>query len=163
MENAQYTRTECLEISGIRTTVEYIQQFGSKVLSIFEKIGCNVAKENIEDYHRVGKHKNVIVKFSKRKEYQQVFSFKKDLPKLDMKGIDLPEGTWLFVNHSLCSYYKLLWSKTKKLQSLGRIHSYSISNGKIKLKVQENSDPLVVTHCSDFENFFPGVDLSPAN
>ena len=80
-----------------------------------------------------------------------------------MKGADLPEGTRLFVNRSLWSYFKLLWAKSKKLQSLGRIHSYFISNGKIKLKVQENSDPLVVTHCSDFENFFPGVDLSPAN
>ena len=93
----------------------------------------------------------------------KVFLAKKDLAKLDMKDVDLPEGTRLFVNRSLCPYYKLLWSKSKKLQSLGRIHSYFISNGKIKLKVQENSDPLVVTHCSDFKNFFRGVDISPAN
>ena len=151
-----------MEISGIPTTVEQ-SNLEDKVLSIFEKIGCNVAKENIEACHRVGKHKNVIVKFSKQKQCQQVFSAKKDLAKLNMKDSNLHEGTRLFVNRSLCSYYKFLWSKSKKLQSLGRIRGYFISNGKIKLKVQENSDPLVVTYCSDFEKFFPVVDLSPTN
>ena len=76
-ENAQYTRRECLEISGIPTTVEQ-SNLEDKVLSIFEKIGCNVAKENIEACHRVGKHKNVIVKFSKRSG-NKVFQLKKIL------------------------------------------------------------------------------------
>ena len=65
--NAQYTRRECLEISGIPKIVEQ-SNLEDKVLSIFEKIDCNVAKEYIEACHRLGKHKNVIVKFSKRKE-----------------------------------------------------------------------------------------------
>ena len=80
-----------------------------------------------------------------------------------MKQVDLPEGTQIFVNQSLCPYYKLLWSKNKKLRSLGKIHSFFISNGTIKIKLQENSNPEPITHSSDFDKFFPDVDLSPSN
>ena len=98
---------------------------------------------------------------SKRKDYHQIFSVKKDLSKLDMKKADLPEGTQIFVNQSLCSYYKSLWSKSKKLRSLGKIYSFFISNSIIKIKLQENSDPESITHSSVFDKFFPDVDLSP--
>ena len=30
----------------------------------------------------------------------------------------------LFINRSLCPYYKVLWSTSKKLQNLGKIHSF---------------------------------------
>ena len=56
----------------------------------------------------------VIIKFSKRKECLQVLSVKKDLKNLDMVEIGLPENCKVFVNQSLCPYYKLLWSKSKK-------------------------------------------------
>ena len=80
-----------------------------------------------------------------------------------MKQADLPEGTQIFVNQSLCPYYKLLWSKNKKLRSLGKIHSFFISNSTIKIKLQENSNPEPITHSSDLDKFFPDVDLSPSN
>ena len=68
-----------------------------------------------------------------------------------MKQVDLPEGTQIFVNQSLCPYYKLLWSKNKKLRSLGKIHSFFISNSTIKIKLQENSNPEPITHSSDLD------------
>ena len=80
-----------------------------------------------------------------------------------MKEVDLPEGTQVFVNQSLCPYYKSLWSKSKKLLSLGKIHSFFVSNSTIKLKLQENGEPVAITHSSDFRKYFPDVDLSPPN
>ena len=129
----------------------------------FLEFGCDIPSDNIEACHRVGRHNNVIIKFSKRKDCQQIYSVKKDLTKLDMKEVDLTEGTQIFVNQSLWPYYKSLWSKSKKLRSLGKIPSFFISNNTIKTKLQENSNPDSITHSSDFQKFFPDVDLAPSN
>ena len=158
--NAQYSRRECLEISGIPNNIKQ-DGLEDKVLTIFKKVGCDIKSENIEACHRVGRQNNIIIKFSRRKDCQQIYSVKKDLSKLDMKEVDLPEGTQIYVNQSLCPYYKSLWSKSKKLRSLGKIHSFFISNSTIKLKIQENSEPVSITHSSDFTKHFPDVDLSP--
>ena len=158
--NAQYSRRECLEVPRIPESVKQ-NELEDKVVRIFKKVGCDIPGDNIEACHCVGRHNNVIIKFQKPKDCQQVFSIKKDLNKLDMKEVDLPEGTQIFVNQSLCPYYKSLWSKSKKLRSLGKIHSFFISNSTIKIKLQENSNPESITHSSDFEKFFPDVDLSP--
>ena len=56
---------------------------------------------------------------------------------------------------------QVLWSKSKKLHSLGKIFSYYISGDAIKIKVNENSSPLSITHVDDFGKYFLDVDLSP--
>ena len=129
----------------------------------FLEFGCDIPSDNIEACHRVGRHNNVIIKFSKRKGCQQIYSVKKDLSKLDTKEVDLPEGTQIFVNQSLCPYYKSLCSKSKKLRLLGKIPSFFISNNTIKTKLQENSNPDSITHSSDFQKFFSDVNLVPSN
>ena len=68
-----------------------------------------------------------------------------------------------FVNQSLCPYYRVLWSKSKKLHALGKIHSYFISIGTVKIKIRENGPSLSITHIEDFKDHFPEVDLSPSN
>ena len=70
-----------------------------------------------------------------------------------MVDVGLPENTRLFVNQSLCSYYRVLWSKSKKILSMGKINNFHISNGTIKIKIQEGSTPLSVTHNVDFEKY----------
>ena len=111
--NAQYSRRECLEVSGIPNSIKQ-DELEDKVLTIFKKVGCDIKSENIEAYHRVGRQNKVIIRCSRRKDCQQIYSVKRDLSKLDMKEVDLPEGTQVFVNQSLCPYYKSLWSKSKK-------------------------------------------------
>ena len=90
--NAQYSRRDCLEVAGIPESVKQ-KELEDKVLRIFKKVGCDIPSDNIEDCHRDGRHNNVIIKFSKRKDCQQIFSVTKDLSKLDMKEVDLPEET----------------------------------------------------------------------
>ena len=57
----------------------------------------------------------------------------------------------------------MLWSKSKKLPSMSRIHNFYIAGESIKIKVHENSTPLAITHVHDFEYHFPKVDLSPTS
>ena len=56
----------------------------------------------------------------KKKDWQD----KKDLQKMKMEDFNLPGSGKLFINRSLCPYYKVLRSKSKKLQNLGKIHGF---------------------------------------
>ena len=101
----------------------------AKVLSIFQKFGCTIAPEFIDDCHRLGKNNDrVIVKFSRRKDCKQVFQVKKDLNDLTVDDLDLPRERKIFVNQSLCLFYHILWSKIKRLQRMGKINSFFISD-----------------------------------
>ena len=101
--NAQHPRLECLDIAGIPREVsrEVLQE---KVLNIFDKIGCMLVKKDLQ----------------KKKDWQD----KKDLQKMKMEDFNLPGSGKLFINRSLCPYYKVLWSKSEKLQNLGKIHGF---------------------------------------
>ena len=132
-----------------------------KVLHIFGKLGCDIAPERTEACHRISKKSStVIIKFTRRKDCQQVWRVKKDLQKIKMKDVNLLGQNRLFINRSLCPHYKVLWTKSKKLHSLGKIFSFYISGDAIKIKVNENSSPLSITHVDDFGKYFPDVDLS---
>ena len=78
-----------------------------------------------------------------------------------MEDVDLTGSNKLFISRSLCPYYKVLWSKSKKLHNLSQIHSFFISGDTVKIKINENSALMSVTHVDDFGNYFPDVDLSP--
>ena len=99
--NAQYSRRECLEIVDISSEVE-ADAFEEKVVAIFEKLGCNIPTERIESCHRIRrKNPTVIVKFSRRKDCQQVWDVKRDLRKIKMEDIDLPGQNKFFINKSI--------------------------------------------------------------
>ena len=122
--NAQDSRREYLDIGGIPREVsgEVLEE---TVLNIFDKIGCRISPDHIESCHRISKKSDtVIVKFSQRKDCQQVWQVKKDQNKLKLEDFDLTGNNKLFINRSLCPYYKVLWSKSKKLYNLGKIHSF---------------------------------------
>ena len=159
--NAQYSGPECLDIVGIPHEVSR-EVLKEKVLKIFGKLGCDISPDGIEACNRVGRTSDtVIVKYSKRKDCQHVWSVKKGLKKLTAKDFELPGNNKVFINRSLCQYYKMLWSKSKKLYSLSKIHSSFISGDTIKIRVNENNSPLSITHIDDFGKHLPDVDLSP--
>ena len=85
---------------------------------------------------------------------------KKNLQKLKMEDIGLTGDNKFFINHSLCPYYRVLWSKAKVLLNMGKINRLMVSNGTVKVKISEISAPISITHADDFTKYFPDVDLS---
>ena len=71
-----------------------------------------------------------------------------------MKQIGFLEDNPIFANQSLCTYFRVLWSKAKHLQSLKRISSCYASEGTVKIKISENSLPLPITYPNDFKEHF---------
>ena len=100
-----------------------------------------------------------MAKFCWRKDCDKVLKVKNNLRKLDATNADLPHWSKIFVNQSLCSYYRLLWSTSKKLHGKSRIVGWYVSNGSIKIKLQENSRPLYISQIEDFKKYFPDVDF----
>ena len=77
--NSQYSRRECLELSGIPETIENKDLEGT-VLGIFEKLDVMVDPSNIEDCHWIKPSKGakkVIVKLSRRKDADKIRLLKK--------------------------------------------------------------------------------------
>ena len=66
-DNEQYSRRECLEVSGISTSRKH-DELEDKVRLRLSKIDVNVTTENIEACHQIGKNGTTIVKFSKQEK-----------------------------------------------------------------------------------------------
>ena len=98
------------------------------------------------------------MKFSRRKDCEQVMSLKKDLKKVKIQDIGLTGNQSIFINTSLCPY-RMLWSKCKRLYELSNITNFYIFSGTIKVKTSENSSPIAIKHTKDFTKYFPEVDL----
>ena len=45
---------------------------------------------------------------------------------------------------------------------MAKINSFFISSGTVKIKIDENSKPIAITHLDNLTINFPGVDLSPS-
>lgn len=157
--NEQYSRRECLVVAGIPNDTEDAK-LEETVLSVFSKIDVSVHPENIEACHWLSSKnsaKKVIVKFSRRKDADNVRKCKRKLKSANLStvGIDNP----VYINDSLCKYYKVLWSKCKKLLNNKYIHGFWVTNGTIRYKLTESSFPKTVTHLCDLEEMFPGNPL----
>ena len=131
-KNKQYSRHECLEISGIRNGTPD-SQLEDKVREVFDKIDSAVKSKNIKACHRIKtKHggSRVIIKLSKRKDADRIRQNKKKLKSIDLSSFNV-QGP-VYVNDSLCSYYKSLWSKCKSLRDGNFIQSFWVANGSIR-------------------------------
>ena len=84
-----------------------------KVVNIFDKSDCDISPERTEACHRISKESStVIVKFTKRKDCQQVWSVKRDVQKNKGGCFNWAEQNRHFSNRSLFPHYKVLWSKS---------------------------------------------------
>ena len=149
--NEQYSRQECLEISGIPESIQD-NDLEDCVTKIFNEYYTPVDPGSIATCHRLkskARPKKDIVKLSKRKNVFNILQCKKKLKSVDITKVGLPQRSLIFINQSLCSYYKYLRSLCKKLHLKKLIHSFWVSNGNVNLTVRENTPVLLVSHVRD--------------
>ena len=119
-----------------------------------------VDPSNIEDCHWIKPSKGakkVIVKLSRRKDANKIRLLKKGLKGMNLSSLGV--NSVVYINDSLCTYYKMLWGKCRKLLSNKYIHSFWVTNGTIKLKTVENGGVYAVTHRNDLVELFPDNDI----
>ena len=159
-ENQQYSRTECLEISGIPSSNED-SALQDPVLKLFSKVDVLIDPSNVEDCHRLKSSNNApqkfIIKLSKRKDVYHVLKAKSSFKNADVTKNGIPPNTTIFVNQSLCSYYKFLWSKCKILWLNKIIETFWASKGSCRIRLIDNSAKLSDTE--HLKTLFPGNEI----
>ena len=156
-ESEQYSRRECLEITGIPESADD-GHLETKVLELFEDLSVNIDERNVEACHKVGQNGRVIIKLSKRKDVHAILANKKKLKELDTESKGFEKK--VYINESLCKTYRSYWYKCKLLHKKGHIFSFWTSNGHVKLRVADEGKVHCMLHESDFHKLFPLVDFS---
>ena len=162
--NEQYSRRECLEISGIPTSVAD-NSLESKVLEILEEIDVSIDPSLVEDCHRLpskGLSKKVIIKLNRSKDICRILLYKNKLINLKTELVNLPGEINVFKNESLCFHYKKLWSKCKNLWGAGHISAFWVSKGFLRIKLS-NESVSMITHYCNLKKLFPGYPLTEDN
>ena len=81
------------------------------VLKIFSETGVTVNSRDVKACHRLNQNTNpkkVIIKLSKRKDVARAMNNKKKLKSLKPQNIGLSSNCKIYINESLCKYYKYL-------------------------------------------------------
>ena len=89
---------------------------------MFQDIAVDICDRDIQACPRLKDKDQTTVKFTSRKDCLRILRSKRQLKGLDSAAVDLPEGTKIFVNESLCPYYRQIWNKCKKLREKQEVH-----------------------------------------
>ena len=103
------------------------------------------------------RNKWYIIKLSRRKDANKIRRVRKKLKGMNLSSIGIT--TPVYINDNLCSNYKMLWQKCKKLWSSRFIHVFCVSNRSIKLKIVDNDRVYTLTHNNNLEELFPGNEF----
>ena len=156
--NNQYSRREFLEITDVPDSVSN-DDLEKTTIKVFVKLNVAIDPSNIEDCHwlKSSGSKKVIIKFARRNDGNLIRKNKNKLKGMNLCSIGINNP--VFINDSLCSYYKMLWRKCKKLWSSKYIHAFWVSNGTLRLKITENGRVHIITHSQDLDELFPENEL----
>ena len=146
--NAQYSRLECVEVIGIPKTVES-KDLEHTMCKVLNSIGFDIEEDRIEACRWLTKSDHAIVKFSQGKD----LCIKKGLKGLNPTNLGFPQGTKIYLNDSLCPYYRGLWNECKKLWN-NKIYSYLTVNGTVRIKQVENGPNKSITHINNLRALF---------
>ena len=156
-ENAQYSRRD-LEIVGITNSIGN-SGLEETVRGVFKKIGVEIDERDVQACHRLKEKERTIVKFVNRKDCLQIHRVKKELKSRDPTELDFPESTKIFINESLCPYYRGIWNKCKKLRAIQKIHQFYTISGLIRVKLEKTGPSKIITHVVDLKELFPDIDI----
>ena len=150
--NAQYSRRECVKIIGIPNSIVN-SDLEKTVCKVF--IEADICEEKIKSCHCLNiKSDRAIVKFSWRKDCEQVMRVKNDLKVLNPTDLDFPGGARLFINDSFCPYYRGLWNECKKLWINKKIFSFFAVDGTCRLKLEQDGPYNSLTYVDDLKSLF---------
>ena len=117
----------------------------------FKKIGVEIDERDVQVCHCLKEKERTIVKFVNRKYYHQILKVKKELKSLEPTESGFPENTKIFINESLCPFYRGIWNKCKKLRAIQKIQQFHTISGLIRVKLEETGSSRIITHIIDLK------------
>ena len=173
----QYSWQECIDIAAIPLSIKN-DLLEEHTLLIFSKTVVTIDEVDIVVCHILDPTDRAIVKLLNRTDTVKLLENKNKLKYVDLyenssnenynknlssNQVSVSEQVndrknfsykkpKLFLNQSLCPYYRMLCGRAKELAREGLIYSFRISNGTIKMKELSESQPVSITHLTDFED-----------
>ena len=166
--NDQYQRRNNLEISGIPDSFEG-EELEKVCINLVNTICCTAQGEDfdyenaigpgdIEGCHRLNSKnknsvKNTIIRFVNRKVCDDAMSNKSRLKdaKIEELGSAIKN---IYFNENLCTYYKDLAARCRRLRKSREIDETWTKNGIVRIKMK-NGRIRSITHQADLDNMFP--------
>ena len=167
-QSIQYNRRNNIEIAGIPSTISN-EQLEDKVCEVLNSIDVSVGPADIEACHRLPLNRNeksenetsqrTIVKLINRKICEKALKNRKNLKDVDKEKLGFVSSTKIYINDSLCPYYRGLYAKCRKLRTDGKIFACWTFNGIVTMKITENSKFINILHDDDLYKLFPDVSF----
>ena len=133
----QYSRRDCIELVGVPTSVED-KNLEKKSLEILKSINVEVQPSEVQACHRMFDKKRVIIKFLNRKTAIECLKNRSKLKTVDKKKFGFQKGD-IYLNESLCPYYRYLFGKCLALKKDGKIDSVWSYNGTVRVRLTDES------------------------
>ena len=152
--NSQYSRWECLEITGIPDKTDQTD-LENTALNIFRKLDVETLRI-VSDYRPRGP--NVHLLNSQNEKMQTESAIARKIWR---------EWTWphlvfllqYLLTTASASITRCFGANAKNLLTNKFSDSFWVSNGFIRLRVENKDRPCVITHFNDLEALFPGNDI----
>ena len=149
----QYNRHNCVEFSGFANTIND-DNLEDTNIEACKDINIDVSEADIAACQRLPVRRNatnaskrVIVKFVNRKHAESILSKKFTLSSTDSSRLNI--NNKVYVNLSLCPYYRYLWGRCKDLQRRKVMHHVFCLESVVAIKLTDPSLPLKIYHSSD--------------
>ena len=157
----QYSRRNNIELAGIPKSIKD-NVFEETIINICEEHGIDISPMDIEACHRLplsnaqankdpNQCKRVIVKFVNRKLPERLLQIKKTISSMSYNHLNITGR--VFVNTSLCPYYRFLWGQCKSLVNKKKILQVFCLGDVVSIKLYETSHPKKIFHISDIPVF----------
>jgi len=157
----QYSRRECIELSGIRVTVND-ESLEKVCIDILSKIDVRVDSGDIHACHRLKKGQTIL-KFVNRKNAELALANRTKLKNQNLSSIGIPVDVQIYINQNTNPYYKFLRYQCKLLHDRNLINKFWSFNGGMKIQVVENGSVSVISHMSKLTDIFPNFEFKKYN
>ena len=129
------------------------------VLKLFRKVNVPIGSSNVGDFYCLKSNNKTLqkltIKLSKGKVVYRVLEAKSSFKIADFTENGIPRHTATFLIQSLCSYYKFLWSKSKKLWLKEVTEIFWASKESCWIRLIDNSVK-IITNIAELTRLFLG-------
>ena len=151
--NEQYGRRECVEIYGFKDIEN--ENVEAEAIKLLNKIGVDVSSQEFHATHKLKNQNVIIMKAVNRKTTSKILKNKHKLKDLRPNEDLRVNAKEVYINESLCPYYRKLLGKCNALFKLGKLSSFYTINGTVTIKVNPtDNEPMTITHSNDLIEIF---------
>ena len=135
------------------------------VTEILAEININVASNDIEACHQIGKKDSrigstkTIIRFVNRKHAKQALYNKKKLSQVKKKYTFNPNNNPFFISENLTRMNETLVNQRGKLKCNNLVNICYIRDGIVTIKINECSKAIKIYHMNDLQELFPNFDF----